>query len=433
MYNLKLITIREYLAKVRNKSFITMTFLSPVIMVAMFILIVYLANLNVSKISTVSILDESGVFIEEFESTHKVKFKDYSHLSKAEAIDSSKANEFSGMLFIPDFTEKNYPDKKIEFFTNRSPNTDLITSIEHKLSALLTEKKLSDDQIDLAKIQAAQTNISLRLENFEGQQTSKLSNYVKMAFGGGAGYLLFMFIIIYGNMVMRSVIEEKTSRIVEIIISSVKPIQLMWGKILGTTFAGLTQFLIWITLGGILLLIAGSFLNIDFTALPNSPAQLADTDASLQMVQEIILDIAKLPLFTLIICFIIYFIGGYFLYSAIYAAIGAAVDNETDTQQFIFPITIPLMLGIYVGFFSVIGDPHGTVATVFSHIPFTSPVVMLMRIPFGVAWWEVSLSIIILFLSIFLFAWIGSKIYRVGILMYGKKPTYKEIIRWLKY
>lgn len=433
MHNLRLITIREYLAKVRNKSFITMTFLSPVIMVAMFLLIIYLANLNVSKVSKVAMLDESGLFKEEFQSNHKVNYIDYSDFTKSQAIDSSKANDFTGMLYIPDFSGKDYPDDKIEFYTNSSPNTDLISIIEQKLSGLITEKKMSDDNIDLAKIEAAQTDISVELENFEGEQTSKMSNYVKMAFGGGAGYLLFMFILIYGNMVMRSVIEEKTSRIVEIIISSVKPIQLMWGKILGTTMAGLTQFLIWLVLGGLLLIIAGSFLSIDFTALPSSPAQLEDTDASLQMVQEIILDIANLPLFQLIVYFIIYFIGGYFLYSAIYAAIGAAVDNETDTQQFIFPITIPLMLGIYVGFFSVIGDPHGTVATVFSHIPFTSPVVMLMRIPFGVAWWEVLISIGLLFMSIFLFAWIGSKIYRVGILMYGKKPSYKDMAKWLKY
>src|SRR5699024_6227864 len=209
--------------------------------------------------------------------------------------------------------------------------------------------------------------------------------------------------------------------------------QLMWGKILGTTFAGLTQFLIWLVSGGILLTVAGLFLNIDVTSLPSSPAQIENADATLNMVQEVIIDIAKLPLLTLVLSFIIYFIGGYFLYSAIYAAIGAAVDNETDTQQFIFPTTLPLMLGIYVGFFSVIGDPHGTVATVFSHIPLTSPVVMLMRIPFGVPIWEIAISIVILFISIFFVAWIGSKIYRVGILMYGKKPTYKDIGKWLKY
>ena len=253
-----------------------------------------------------------------------------------------------------------------------------------------------------------------------------------MFFGGSAGYLLMMFIIIYGNMVMRSVIEEKTNRIIEVIISSVKPMQLMIGKILGTSFAGITQFAIWIFFGGILLFTVTTVFGIDLQAsAPVSPTQM---DAgSQEEIQKIILDILNLPLAKLIFCFLIYFIGGYFLYSSVYAAIGAAVDNETDTQQFMFPIIVPLMLGIYVGFFSVISDPHGVVSTVFSYIPLTSPVVMLMRIPFGVAWWEILLSMAILVLSIFVLVWVAAKIYRVGILMYGKKPTYKELYRWMKY
>src|SRR5690625_383293 len=173
MYNLKLITIREYLAKVRNKSFITMTFVSPVIMVGMFLLIIYLANVNNSKTSTVSILDESGLFTEEFQSTENVEYINYSDFSKSQAIDSSKANDFTGFLYIPEFKDQEYPDKKIEFYTNSSPNTDLISSIELKLSNLLTEKKLEDKKIDLAKIQASQTDISLKLENYAGEQTSK--------------------------------------------------------------------------------------------------------------------------------------------------------------------------------------------------------------------------------------------------------------------
>lgn len=432
MRNLKLITKREYLAKVKNKSFITMTFVSPIVMVGMFLLIIYLANLNNSKTERISILDESGLFVKEFESTSKAEFIDYSELSKKAAIDSTQQHEYSGLLYIPNFSDEHY-SSPIRFYSEGSPDNDLIAGIENKLSTLITEKKLLHNNIDLATIEKAQTKIGITLESFSGQHTSKSGRYVKIVFGAGAGYLLFMFIIIYGNMVMRSVIEEKTSRIIEIIISSVKPLQLMWGKILGTTFAGITQFLIWLFFGGLLLFLASSFLHIDLANLPTDELPGADLNQSTEMVREILVDIAQLPLLELIICFIIYFIGGYFLYSAVYAAIGAAVDNETDTQQFIFPITIPLMLGIYVGFFSVMGDPHGTVATVFSHIPFTSPVVMLMRIPFGVAWWEIGISMLILFLSIFLFSWIGAKIYRIGILMYGKKPTLKEMRKWLKY
>jgi len=241
-----------------------------------------------------------------------------------------------------------------------------------------------------------------------------------------------MFIIIYGNMVMRSVIEEKTNRIIEIIISSVKPMQLMIGKILGTSLAGITQFAIWIVFGSILLFVVTSIFGIDISN--SSPVASTAIDMGTQdEIGKLIIDIVHLPLGKIVFCFLIYFIGGYFLYSSLYAAIGAAVDSETDTQQFMLPIIIPLMLGIYVGFFSVIDNPHGTVSTIFSYIPLTSPVVMLMRIPFGVAWWEIILSMAILICTIFLLIWVAAKIYRVGILMYGKKPSYKELYKWLRY
>lgn len=241
-----------------------------------------------------------------------------------------------------------------------------------------------------------------------------------------------MFIIIYGNMVMRSVIEEKTNRIIEIIISSVKPIHLMLGKIIGTSLAGITQFLIWVILGGILLAIVAGIAGVDMMAMQGPPQQAVDQMSDNEL-RQLVLDIANLPMLTLLLSFLIYFIGGYFLYSAIYAAIGAAVDNETDTQQFMLPVILPLMLGIYVGFFAVIENPHGTVSTVFSMVPLTSPIVMLMRIPFGVAWWELAISIGILILTIAGVVWLAAKIYRVGILMYGKKPGYKELYKWLKY
>ena len=259
-----------------------------------------------------------------------------------------------------------------------------------------------------------------------------MSNYIKMFFGGAAGYLLMMFIIIYGNMVMRSVIEEKTNRIIEIIVSSVKPFQLLLGKVLGTSLAGLTQFVVWIILGTVLLFGISSFLGIDPMAT-QTPASAAIDNAMKPEINQLVLDILKLPYASLLSFFVIYFIGGYFLYSSIYAAIGAAVDSETDTQQFMFPIILPLILGIYVGFFSVVENPHGMVSTIFSIIPLTSPIVMLMRIPFGVPWWEIAISIAVLIATNFAILWLSAKIYRVGILMYGKKPSYKELYKWLKY
>jgi ABC-2 type transport system permease protein len=258
-----------------------------------------------------------------------------------------------------------------------------------------------------------------------------------LAFGGIAGYLLFMFIIIYGNMIMRSVIEEKTSRIIEIIISSVKPIQLMMGKIIGTSLAGITQFVIWVILGGVLVFIISAIFGINLAEMQtpqqdmmNQAMQSPEMQDQVQLAMNSFLN---LPIANLVIAFILFFIGGYLLYSSLYAAIGAAVDNETDTQQFMMPILMPLILAVYVGVFTVIEDPHGTVSTIFSFIPLTSPVVMLMRIPFGVPIWQQLLSFALLVGTFMLAVWFAAKIYRVGILMYGKKPTYKELYKWLKY
>jgi ABC-2 type transport system permease protein len=235
---------------------------------------------------------------------------------------------------------------------------------------------------------------------------------------------------------MRSVIEEKVSRIIEVIISSVKPFQLMMGKIIGTSLAGILQFLIWAFLGITAMFILSSVFGVQMGSTSGVQSQQAIEVAKDTMnsnMQMYIKELWNLPIATIIISFIIYFIGGYFLYSSFYAAIGAAVDNETDSQQFLLPIIMPLILGVYIGFFTVINDPHGTIATVFSMIPLTSPIVMLMRIPFGVPAWQIIVSMILLFATFFLVVWFASKIYRVGILMYGKKPTWKEMIKWMKY
>ncbi len=238
-------------------------------------------------------------------------------------------------------------------------------------------------------------------------------------------------------MIMRSVIEEKTSRIIEVIISSVKPIQLLMGKIIGTSLAGITQFAIWIILGSVLMLIVSAIFGINMSEMQMQQQEMMQQaieapEVQMQM-QTLMTAIYNLPLTNLIVAFILFFIGGYLLYSSLYASIGAAVDNETDTQQFLMPILIPLILAVYVGIFTVIEDPHGTVSTVFSFIPFTSPVVMLMRIPFGVPVWQQLVSLLLLIGTFIFTVWFAAKIYRVGILMYGKKPSYKEIYKWLKY
>ncbi|MHA6279798.1 ABC transporter permease [Salinimicrobium sp. CAU 1759] len=430
MRNLKLIIKREYLARVKNKAFIVMTFLSPLILVGMIVLIAYLVNLNSEEKRVVAINDESGQFVGDFNNSEDVEFIDLSAIDLEAAKTIVREKEYYGLLHIPQLKENTIPD--IQFFAKEAPAFGFLTQVEKTISDKLTNRQLLARGIDVDLIAESRAKVDIGIQNFSGEKTSKMSTYVKMFFGGAAGYLLMMFIIIYGNMVMRSVIEEKTNRIIEIIISSVKPIHLMLGKILGTSLAGITQFIIWVVLGGVMLTIVTAISGISMAEL-HGPQQQAVEQISDNELQQLVIDIAKLPMLLLLVSFLVYFIGGYFLYSAIYAAIGAAVDNETDTQQFMLPVILPLMLGIYVGFFAVIENPHGVVSTVFSMVPLTSPIVMLMRIPFGVAWWELALSVGILILTIAGVVWIAAKIYRVGILMYGKKPGYKDLYKWLKY
>lgn len=430
MRNLKLIIQREYLARVRNKTFIIMTFLSPLILVGMFALIAYLSMLNSSEQRIIGLYDETEMFASEFKDQEQVQYLDLSGKTFEEAKKMVNEQEYYGLIYIPENVNRDV--EGVQFFGKESPGLGTIQAIEKTIADRLTREELIERGIDVNQLNEAKTEVRIEIQNFSGERTSKMSNYIKMFFGGAAGYLLMMFIIIYGNMVMRSVIEEKTNRIIEIIVSSVKPIQLMMGKVLGTSLAGITQFTIWVLLAGVLAITSFYILGIDIFTVQKSQLETVEQIAQPEIAQ-LVMDVINLPILSLVIFFLIYFIGGYFLYSAIYAAIGAAVDSETDTQQFMFPVILPLMLGIYVGFFSVIENPHGSVSTIFSMIPLTSPIVMLMRIPFGVPWWELAISVGILIITNFGVIWLAAKIYRVGILMYGKKASYKELFKWLKY
>jgi len=439
MNHLSLIIKREYLTKVKNKSFLIMTILSPLIMIALIAVVSYLSQLNNNKKRTISVLDESGFVSEVFKNTENTTYNIINDLNLEAAKELVKENEEYGLLYIskkPNST--NNIDVSAKFYSEDSPSLTLMSSLSNKLENKIENLKLRNGGVDLEKIKASKTDIEIAQESFSGETSSQMGNFMKLAFGGFAGYLLFMFIIIYGNMIMRSVIEEKTSRIIEIIISSVKPIQLMLGKIIGTSLAGITQFVIWIILGGVALTVVSAIFGIDMTQASAPQQEIVNqamqSGAGMEAkVQELMTAFYSMPIANLLIAFVFFFIGGYLLYSSLYAAIGAAVDNETDTQQFMLPILMPLILAVYVGVFTVIEDPHGTVSTVFSFIPFTSPVVMLMRIPFGVPLWQQLVSLLLLVGTFMFTVWFAAKIYRVGILMYGKKPTYKELFKWLKY
>ncbi|WP_274476306.1 ABC transporter permease [Mangrovimonas aestuarii] len=437
MNHLPLVIKREYLTKVRNKSFIVMTILSPVIMIVLVAVVAYLSQINNNKKRSISVLDESGMLQEVFQNTDNITYTLLGHMSLTEAKKIVAETNAYGLLHVAPVQSLDSLSKGITFYSEDSPSLSLMTDLEKKLEKQIADQKLSNSGVDLRLINASRIQVTIDQESFSGEKTSKIDSVIKLTFGGAAGYLLFMFIIIYGNMIMRSVIEEKTSRIIEVIISSVKPIQLMLGKIIGTSLAGITQFVIWVILGGVLLMIVSTIFGVNFMEMQTQQQVVVEQAIQSQNVnmeiQQIITAFYHLPIANLVIAFVMFFIGGYLLYSSLYAAIGAAVDNETDTQQFILPILMPLILAVYIGIFTVIEDPHGTVSTVFSFIPFTSPVVMLMRIPFGVPLWQQILSLMLLLVTFMGTVWFAAKIYRVGILMYGKKPSYRELIKWIKY
>lgn len=440
-----LIIKREYLAKVRNRSFIVMTILSPLLIVGMIVLIAFLAKVNDNETRVVCVLDQSGQFGRTLDRVDHISFLFLRDIPLEVAKDSTASMGHYGLLHIPPGGDLEAVARDIHLFTRDNPNTLLIQQLENLLQKQLRQHRLELLGVSPEQFSAVERPYELKLSTFEGERSLKGINEIKAVIGGSFGYAIMMFIIIYGGFVMRSVIEEKTSRIIELIISSVKPFQLMLGKIIGTSLAGVTQFVIWIVSASALLLLAVLLFGIDLRAvigeggLPmesmGDMAGMAPLDRGLMGYAQ---EILSIPWGLLIGSFLIYFVLGYLIYSSIYAAIGAAVDNETDTQQFIFPIILPLMLAIYVGFFSVFGNPHGPIAVGFSLFPLTSPIVMLMRLPGGIGeggvpLWQFLLSILLLILTFWGIVSLAAKIYRVGILMYGKRPTYKELIKWLKY
>ena len=437
MGHFTLITTREYLNKITNKTFILSTFLTPLFIVGLIFFIGYLSNLNNETVKNISVIDETGIVYEKLKSSKFLKYDLIQNLSLEKARIFSKNKSDYGLVYIPNLTSPNSIADSISFISEDSPSFTIINNLESQLEKILTNENFKIEGLDINEINESKVYVNLFQETFEGEKTTKTDGLVKLIFGMVLGMLLYIFIFAYGSMIMMSVIEEKTNRIIEIVISSVKPFELMTGKIIGTSLAGLTQFVVWGVLFFVFSTIISSLFGI--TSMPGNPsdAQLMLSASEGSGISsdslEIISAFINLPLTNILVAFVLYFLGGYLLYASIFAAIGAAVDNQTDAQQFLMPITIILIVALYVGILTVPEDPNGIVAQILSFIPLTSPVVMMMRIPYGVPVFEQIISVLILFLSVILIIWIAAKIYRIGILMYGKKPTYRELLKWLKY
>ena len=435
MNHTRLIIAREYLTQVKNKKFIIITLSIPFLIVGLGLFISFLSNVNSDSIKNITVVDNSGIFENSLLSTDTVKFSFLENLDEEEAKMISQDKNDDVLIFIPsvmDIKNIDYVElsKSIKLISEDSPSLTLISSIESKLEKILTDLNYTSSGLDLETIKESKIYINLVQVSFEGEESTKIDGILKMGFGFLLGMLLYMFVFIYGSMILRSVLEEKTSRIIEIIISSVKPTQLMMGKIVGTSLVAFTQIFIWTALTLVVSTLVSSIFGVSTSELNSLDVSDAQVNSGIQTFFSALFN---LPLLNIFIAFVFFFISGLFLYGSLFAAVGAAVDSETDANQFMLPLSMPLIIGLYVGIFTVSEDPSGTIPTIFSHIPFTSPIVMMMRIPYGVPIYEQLISLSILVATFFAIVWFAAKIYRVGILMYGQKPSYKDLYKWLKY
>ncbi|MBL7923913.1 MAG: ABC transporter permease [Bacteroidia bacterium] len=441
MNKISLILQREYLTRVKKKSFIVMTILGPVLMAAIAVAPILIAKYSGDEVKSILVIDQHPeIFTTAVPGTENIVF-----VNSKMTLDSAKKNfdpeKYYGILYLPGDLLKNPGGAML--FTQKQANLSVTSYIENTLEKQIEQDKLRAEGIDQKTLASIETSVDLKTLSLKGEENSaELATVV----GFVCGLLIYMFIFLYGVQVMRGVIEEKTNRIVEVIISSVKPFELMMGKIIGIALVGLTQFLLWIVLTLTLTTVAGKVLSgskMDAKVVAQSMSQssldanaLKELGAQPQVQEDAISKVFRQLSsinFTLIIgCFILYFLGGYLLYSALFAAIGAAVDNETETQQFMLPVTIPLILAFIVAQ-TIVQNPDSQLGFWFSIIPLTSPVVMMVRIAFGVPAWELALSIGLLVAGFIGATWLAGKIYRTGILLYGKKVTYKELTRWLFY
>ncbi|MEI6124152.1 MAG: ABC transporter permease [Bacteroidota bacterium] len=439
---------REYLSRVKKRSFIIMTILGPLLMAALMIVPYYISKLD-NEQKVIDVLDETHIY-NHLGSNETIKFN-YIYTDVESAIKNFDESKTTALLYIP-LPNSIEPTNAVLYYTNKQPGNTVTSYIQDKMKYAYENSRLIElFGVDKEKIDQTKADITISSENIKtGQKNTPIATTIIGVF---AGFLIYFSIFMFGSQVMRGVIEEKTSRIVEVIVSSVKPFQLLIGKITGIGLVGLTQFLLWIILTlGIVTVFQASVASKfnthyksqqqDFSVQKNTlfpdnvnteqPAKAASNPPEDKMMNSVLSSMGQYNFVTLILMFFFFFLFGYLLYGALFAAIGSAVDNEADTQQFMLPITIPLILA-FVMAQPIIDNPQGPIAFWFSIIPLTSPIVMMIRLPFGVPAIDLILSMGLLVLGFLGATWLAAKIYRTGILMYGKKITYRELWKWLKY
>jgi ABC-2 type transport system permease protein len=429
MNNIFLIIQREYITRVRKKSFLIMSIVGPLLIACLWVVPIWLSTRETDQ-KTVEILDDSGFFKDKFTETSSLKFE-YIQTDLVAAKTEILSSENYGLLYIPRI---NLDDPEgITFFSGKNPSIEVIQDLEWAMKSVVEDIKLERSSIDQATLDSLKADIDIDMINMTESGEKAGSAGVATIIGYISALMIYFFIFVYGIQILRGVIEEKSSRIVEVIVSSVKPFHLMMGKILGVGAVGLTQYIIWLVLSVLITTGISSYFNIDRQdSLPvqTEQSEVIDDAQGNEFVAEMFNSLESIDFSMLALAFLLYFIGAYLLYGSLFAAIGSAVDNDADAQQFQLPVTIPLIFSLIV-LTAILREPDGNLAFWLSMIPLFSPVIMMMRIPFGVPYWEIGLSLTLLIAGFIFTTWLASRIYRIGILMHGAKVNYRILGKWL--
>lgn len=433
MKNIYIITKREFLTQAKKKSFIILTMLAPLLLAGFIALISIMFKANETQ-TKLTVIDHSGLFMHQLKSDKDIRYTFVApNTEKSMLVALKNVEELDGVLVIPPQKDSEIYslEKNTKLYINKKIGFETQMKISSQLAEVIKKEKIKKLGISEKELLALDQKLLITTENIldKAKQDDNLAFGIKSGMSMSLMYIIFMFIMIYGVRVMRSVLEEKNNRVVEILISSVKPFELMMGKILGVTLVAITQFSIWITMS----FIAANIFNKNYTPqlAQNADNPITKMGNIKEMLTLIFHNMLNLNYGLIIFVFILFFFIGYIFYSSMYAAIGSAVDNETETQQFTIFGILPLILGMY-GSIGIMNNPEGPMAFWLSIIPLTSPVAMVARIPFGVPIWQIALSLFLLITSALGMVYIASKIYRVGILMYGNKATFKELWKWIK-
>lgn len=438
MSNVSIIIQREFNERVRKKSFIITTILMPVLMIVLMIAPALIMEYSRGEQKTIAVIDDSGLVAPQLQSNEELRFEP-TDLSTEEAR-RSLTDRF-GVLYIGSDILEN--PSNVKLYANASSSLSIESNITGQIEDILEAEKLKAYHIDnlqqiLDEVKTTVTLQTFRNDKSQEAESQAQSSTVATAAGYILGFVLYMFLLIYGSMVMQSVIEEKNNRVLEVMVSSVRPFDLMLGKILGVALVAVVQVLIW----GVLIFAVGAIvlpqlMPAEMMAGVQAMQQgMPDAAAMGDMDPEMLQAVAAVTdtgyILKIFVCLLLFVFGGYLLYSAMFAAVGSAVDNVQDASQLQMPVTLPIILALLM-MLAVIKDPNSSLAFWFSIIPFTSPVVMMARIPYDIPLWEIVLSLVVLYASFVAMVWFAGKIYRVGIFMYGKKPTFKELLKWVRY